>query len=189
LTAATPPGTWALGILAFVTLQRLGELALSRRNTRLLLARGAIEAAPEHYPLLVGLHTAWLAGLWYVALVHPIGAIDPALIALFFALQAVRLWVLWALGRRWTTRILVVPGESLIRRGPYRWLAHPNYCVVAGEIMVLPLAFGLVWYAIAFSLLNLILLWLRIGAENKALSGLPPPSSGEVSASSRTEGS
>ena len=169
ILTATLQGTWALGLLGFVTLQRLGELAVSRHNTRLLLARGAVEAAPGHYPLLVGLHAAWLAGLWYIALSQPIGSLDKSMVALFLLLQAMRLWVLATLGRRWTTRILVVPGETLIRRGPYRWLAHPNYCVVAGEIMVLPLAFGLVWYAIVFSLLNLVLLWVRIGAENKAL--------------------
>lgn len=163
------PKTLALCILALVTLQRLAELVISRRNTERLLERGAFEAAAGHYPLLVGLHSAWLAGLWYHVLVRPVVSIDWVLIVLFVALQGVRLWVLATLGRRWTTRIIVVPGEGLIKSGPYRYLAHPNYCVVVGEILILPLAFGLIWYAIVFSLLNLALLWLRIGAENKAL--------------------
>jgi methyltransferase len=161
--------TLALAILAFVTLQRLAELKIARRNTRLLVARGAVEAAPGHYPLIVGLHTAWLVGLWYLVLQHPVNSIDPWMIAIFVALQALRLWVLATLGRRWTTRILVVPGEPLVKSGPYRFFTHPNYCVVAGEILVLPLAFGLVWFAIVFSLLNAVLLWVRIAAENKAL--------------------
>jgi methyltransferase len=161
--------TLALVVLAFVTLQRLGELIVSRRNTARLLSRGAIEVAPGHYPLLVGLHAAWLGGLWYLVVARSLASPDPVLIAVFFILQGLRVWVLATLGSRWTTRVVVLPGERLVERGPYRYLAHPNYCVVAGEILVLPLAFGLVWYGVVFSLLNLALLWVRIGAENKAL--------------------
>lgn len=155
-------------VLAFVTLQRLGELFLSRRNTLRLLERGAIEVAPEHYPLIVALHTLWLAGLWYLALVHDLMP-DLLLLALFVVLQGLRVWVLMSLGPRWTTRIIVVPGERLVSHGPYRYLSHPNYWVVIGEILVLPLAFGLVWYAVLFSILNLAILWVRIRAESKAL--------------------
>jgi methyltransferase len=155
-------------VLAFVTLQRLGELFLARRNTARLLARGAIEVAPAHYPLIVTLHTLWLAGLWYAALEQSLTP-DLLLLAIFVVLQGLRVWVLMSLGPRWTTRILVVPGEQLIASGPYRYLSHPNYWVVIGEILVLPLAFGLVWYAALFSILNLAVLWVRIRAENKAL--------------------
>jgi methyltransferase len=161
--------TLALAVLAFVTLQRLGELIVARRNTARLLSRGAVEVAPGHYPLLVGLHAAWLGGLWYLVVARSLAVPDPILIAVFFVLQGLRVWVLATLGSRWTTRIVVLPGERLVDRGPYRYLAHPNYCVVAGEILVLPLAFGLVWYGVVFSVLNLALLWVRIGAENKAL--------------------
>ncbi|MGQ0583524.1 MAG: isoprenylcysteine carboxyl methyltransferase family protein [Reyranella sp.] len=155
-------------VLAFVTLQRLGELVLARRNTARLLENGAIEVAPEHYPLIVGLHTLWLGGLWVLALTRGLSP-DLLLLAIFVVLQGLRLWVLAALGPRWTTRIIVVPGEQLIASGPYRYLSHPNYWVVIGEILVLPLAFGLVWYAAFFSVLNLAVLWVRIRAENKAL--------------------
>jgi len=161
--------TLAFAVLAFVTLQRLGELIIARRNTARLLSQGAVEVAPGHYPLLVGLHTAWLLGLWYFVVARSLASPDPILITVFFALQGLRVWVLMTLGSRWTTRIIVLPGERLVDRGPYRWLSHPNYCVVAGEILVLPLAFGLVWYGVVFSVLNLALLWVRIGAENKAL--------------------
>ena len=161
--------TLALAVLAFVTLQRLGELIIARRNTARLLSRGAVEVAPGHYPLLVGLHTAWLGGLWYLVVARSLASPDPVLIAVFFILQGLRVWVLATLGSRWTTRIVVLPGERLVERGPYRYLAHPNYCVVAGEILVLPLAFGLLWYGVVFSVLNLALMWVRIGAENKAL--------------------
>lgn len=155
-------------VLAFVTLQRLGELLLARRNTTRLLERGAIEVAPGHYPLIVGLHTLWLGGLWVLALTRGLSP-DLLLLAIFIVLQGLRVWVLATLGPRWTTRILVVPGERLIASGPYRYLSHPNYWVVIGEILVLPLAFGLVWYAAVFSVLNLAVLWVRMRAENKAL--------------------
>jgi methyltransferase len=157
-------------VLMLVTLQRLAELLIARRNTARLLSRGGIEVAPRHYPLLVGLHAVWLAGLWYFVVSRPLVSVDVFPIALFISLQGLRVWVLVTLGQRWTTRIIVMPGEQLVARGPYRYLSHPNYCIVVGEILVLPLAFGLVWYGLAFSLLNFILLWVRIGAENKALS-------------------
>ncbi|MDP1839722.1 MAG: isoprenylcysteine carboxylmethyltransferase family protein [Reyranella sp.] len=155
-------------VLAFVTLQRLGELFLARRNTLRLLERGAVEVAPEHYKLIVALHTLWLAGLWVLALTQSLTP-DLLLLAIFIVLQGLRVWVLMSLGPRWTTRILVIPGEPLIASGPYRYLSHPNYWVVIGEILVLPLAFGLVWFAIVFSILNLAVLWVRTRAENKAL--------------------
>jgi methyltransferase len=161
--------TLALAVLALVTLQRLGELVIARRNTARLLERGAIEVAPRHYKLLVGLHAAWLIGLWYFVVSRSLASVDPILLAVFIVLQGLRVWVLAALGPRWTTRIIVVPGERLVERGPYRYLSHPNYCIVIGEILVLPLAYGLVWYGVVFSVLNLALLWVRIGAENRAL--------------------
>jgi len=155
-------------VLAFVTLQRLGELVIARRNTARLLENGAIEVAPDHYKLIVGLHTLWLAGLWYLALARGLTP-DLFLLAVFVVLQGLRVWVLATLGPRWTTRIIVVPGEQLIARGPYRYLSHPNYWIVIGEIIVLPLVFGLLWFGVIFSLLNLAVLWVRIRAENKAL--------------------
>ena len=161
--------TLALLVLTFVTLQRLGELVIARHNTAQLFSQGAIEVAPGHYPLLVGLHAAWLVGLWYFVVSRCPASVDPILLTLFIALQGLRVWVLATLGPRWTTRIIVVPGEQLVARGPYRYLSHPNYCIVVGEILVLPLVFGLVWYGVVFSVLNLALLWLRISAEDKAL--------------------
>ena len=158
--------TLASLVLGLITLQRLGELALARRNTAALKARGAVEAGAAHYPAIVALHAAWLAGLWLLA-----WDAEPNLfwLAAFVVLQALRVWVLATLGRRWTTRILVVPGAALVRHGSYRFLAHPNYVVVVGEIAVLPLAFGLYRYALAFSLLNAAVLAIRIRAENEAL--------------------
>lgn len=153
--------------LALVTLQRLSELVLARRNTRRLLARGAYEASPGHYPLIVALHAAWLLGLWLLGRDRPV---QLAWLAVFLALQAGRLWVLASLGGRWTTRIIVLPGAAPVRTGPYRWLRHPNYLVVAGEILTLPLALGLPVYGLAFSALNALVLAVRIRAEAAALA-------------------
>ena len=158
--------TFAILILGFVTLQRLGELVLARRNTARLLARGAHEEGAAHYPLIVALHAAWLAGLWYLALHLPVNV---AWLGVFIVLQVARVWVIATLGERCTTRIIVLPGAPLIASGPYRFVAHPNYCVVAAEILVLPLVFGLVWYGLFFSLLNGLVLWLRIRTEAAAL--------------------
>ena len=156
----------AIAVLAFVTAERLAELFLAGRNTVRLLGRGAKEYAPEHYPLIVALHAAWLGGLWLLAWNRPI--IWTWLI-LFAVLQLLRVWVLATLGDRWTTRIIVLPGAPLVKTGPYRFLNHPNYAVVVGEIAVLPLVFGLPWYALAFSILNGVVLFIRIRAENTAL--------------------
>ncbi|HUE78988.1 MAG TPA: isoprenylcysteine carboxylmethyltransferase family protein [Sphingomicrobium sp.] len=162
--------TWAaIAILAFVTLQRLVELRLANRNTRRLLAEGAVEHSPGHYPFIVGQHIMWLAALWWWA---PGRDINLILLALFALLQLGRVWVIATLGSRWTTRIIVQPGAPRLRSGLYRYLDHPNYAIVTAEIAVLPLVFGLVEIAVAFSLLNAIILWVRIRAENKALESL-----------------
>jgi methyltransferase len=155
-----------LVILALVTLQRLGELWLSNRNTRRLLAQGAHEAGAGHYPLIVAVHVLWLAALWWLAPGRPI---DGFWLALFVLIELMRIWVLASLGPRWTTRIIVLPQAPLVRRGPYRFVNHPNYVVVVGEVAVLPLVFGLWQVALVFSLLNAILLTIRIREENRAL--------------------
>ena len=153
-------------ILALVTVQRLGELWLSDRNTRRLLAEGGQEHGAGHYPLIVAVHALWLVALWWLA---PMRAVDGFWLAMFAILELARIWVLASLGRRWTTRIIAVPDAPLVRRGPYRFVNHPNYLVVIGEIAVLPLVFGLWKIALLFSFLNAIALAIRIRAENAAL--------------------
>jgi methyltransferase len=155
-------------ILALVTLQRLGELWLSNRNTRRLLASGAHEVGAAHYPLIVAVHVLWLGALWWLAPQRPI---DGFWLAIFVLLEVARIWVVATLGKRWTTRIIVLPGAPLVSRGPYRWVAHPNYLVVVGEIAALPLAFGLWQVALVFTVLNAAVLAVRIRAENRALRG------------------
>ncbi len=159
--------TATLVLLAFVTLERLAELVIARRNTRALLARGAYEVAPGHYPLIVVMHAAWLASLWGLGWANPI---SPFWLAVFLSLQAARIWVLATLGDRWTTRIIVLPGAPLVTSGPFKYVSHPNYLVVIGEIASLPLCLGLPLVAIVFSLANALILMIRIRAESSALS-------------------
>lgn len=168
-------------LLAFLAVQRLAELALAQWNTVRLRAAGGVEFGASHYPLMVALHALWLLGLWLVAHDRPV---DRVWLAVFVLLQLGRLWVIASLGRRWTTRVIVLPGAPPVARGPYRFMSHPNYLVVTLEIAVVPLALGLPVYAAVFSLLNAAMLACRIGAENRALAwaraaaaNRPPPTS------------
>ena len=159
--------TLAEVILGAVTLQRLAELVLARSNERKLRARGAVEIGAPHYPLIVALHASWLVSLWVFG--HD-NAVNTLALAGYLALQGLRAWVMTSLGGRWTTRIIVLPGETLVARGPYRYLSHPNYLVVVGEIALLPLTLNLPWIAAIFSALNAAVLALRISVENRALA-------------------
>jgi methyltransferase len=153
-------------ILGLVTLQRLCELVVSRRNTLRLLEQGGREYGKSHYPWIVAVHGFWLASLWALALSRPI---DGFWLAIFVLIEIARIWVLATLGARWTTRIIVLPQAPLVAAGPYRFVNHPNYWVVTGEIAVLPLAFELWQIAIVFTLLNAAVLAVRIREENLAL--------------------
>ena len=156
-------------VLSLVTLQRLGELVLARANTAKLLARGAREIAAGHYPMLVAMHTAWLISLWVWGLDQ---AVDLFALSIFIVLQGLRVWVIATLGSRWTTRIVVLPDQPLVASGPYRYLSHPNYVVVAAEIAVLPLALHLPLIAMVFTSLNAVVMVIRIRAEGRALATL-----------------
>jgi methyltransferase len=156
-------------LLGAVTAERLAELLWARHNIAVLLLRGAHEVAPGHYPLIVLLHALWLAGLWRFGWAQPLGL---GWLAIFLILQVLRVWILATLGPRWTTRIIVLPGAPLVANGPYRFLSHPNYFVVIGEIAMLPLCLGLPWFAAAFSIANVAILTIRIKAETAALVGL-----------------
>jgi methyltransferase len=155
-------------MLGLVLLQRATELALAAVNTRRLLALGAAEIDASAYPWFVVLHAGWLMSLF---LLVPADA-EPSwpLLGVYALLQLGRIWVIASLGRRWTTRIIVLPGAPLVRSGPYRWLRHPNYAIVTAEIALLPLAFGAIAIALLFSVGNLVLLARRIRIEDAALA-------------------
>ena len=160
--------SWAALIVGLVALERVIELFYAARNTRRLRARGALEFGAAHYPLIVALHLCWLIAI--IAAAPPHAAPNWPLIALYLLLQVGRAWVIVSLGAYWTTRIVSLPGAPLVQRGPYRFLRHPNYVVVAAEIAVLPLAFSEYAVALIFSALNLALLAWRIRVENTTLA-------------------
>ena len=159
-------------ILAAVLAQRLGELVYARANTRRLLAKGGTEFGAGHYPLFALLHSAWLVvqALWLIFM--SLENVIWPLVAVYGALQLFRAWILLSLGERWTTRVIVLPDEPLVRAGPYRFIRHPNYWLVCAEIAILPLIFGAWPLALAFSILNGALLFHRIRIENAALNQL-----------------
>ncbi len=165
--------TFVFAVFA-VAVQRLFELRLSRRNEQRLRARGAVEYGRGHYPAMAALHSLWLASTLVEGILR--GASSPSWwvvpAVLFLLAQPLRYWAISSLGDRWNTRILVVPGESLVRRGPYKYFAHPNYVVVVVEIFAFPMIFGAWVTAVVFSLANATLLFVRVREEERALSEL-----------------
>lgn len=157
---------WA--ILAAVVVQRLVEVAYASRNTAALVRAGAVEVGRGHYPAMVALHTAWLVTIAIGIARCP--ELHPAALVAYAALQPLRVWIMATLGRFWTTRVITIKDAPLVRRGPYRYLRHPNYVVVVGEVALLPLGFGQVATAVVFSAANLALLAWRIHVEQAALA-------------------
>ena len=161
-----------LGLLLAVACERLLELAISERHRRALVARGAREFGRDHYPAMVAVHTGLLvaAPLEVWLLDRPfVPALGWAMVALVAGTMALRYWVVATLGARWTTRVLVLPGEPRIRRGPYRWLRHPNYVAVVVEVAALPLVHTAWGTAIAASVANAAVLAVRVRVEDRAL--------------------
>lgn len=154
-------------VWSLLVLQRLEEVRRARRHTRQLLDQGAVEYAPHHYPIMVALHSFWFCA--WGAEVWATGArLNLAWLPLALAGQILRLWAQHTLGPRWTTRILIVPGESPVEGGPFRYLRHPNYLGVVLEILAFPMLFGAWRSALACSLGNGLLLGWRIGQEEAA---------------------
>ncbi len=159
-------------MVTLVAGQRLLELVLARRNERRARARGAVERGRGHYPFIVALHTLWLVCTLTEGLLRgpEVPVFWPVPLALFLLVQPLRYWALFSLGESWNTKILVVPGSNPVRRGPYRYLNHPNYVVVVVEILAFPLIFGAWVTALVFTVLNAAVLYVRIREENRALA-------------------
>lgn len=158
--------------MTLVAAQRLLELVLARRNERRARARGAVERGRGHYPFIVALHTLWLVSTLVEGILRgpELPVLWPVPLALFLLVQPLRYWALFSLGESWNTKILVVPGAKPVRRGPYRYLNHPNYVVVVVEILSFPLIFGAWVTALVFTVLNAAVLYVRIREENRALA-------------------
>lgn len=162
-----------LGVV-IVAFQRLVELRYSRRNERLLRAKGAVEYGRAHYPFMVAVHAAWLASTLVEGVLRGPGLPGywPIALGAFLLVQPLRYQAILSLGGNWNVRVLVVPRMEPVRRGPYRYLRHPNYVVVAVEVLAFPLIFGAWITALVFSALNAAFLFVRIRTENRALAEL-----------------
>ncbi len=157
-----------------MAVQRLMELRYSRRNERRLRAKGAVERGSGHYPAMVAIHALWLASTLAEGFLRGPDPPSwwPVPLALFLLVQPLRYWAIFSLGENWNVRVLFVPGREPVARGPYRYFPHPNYVVVAVEVLTLPLIFGAWTTALVFSALNALFLYVRIRAENRALKEL-----------------
>ena len=163
--------------VVLITLQRVLELLLSRRHERALMVKGAYERGAGHYPVVVGLHVGWLVSMLLEGWVRGVelSILWPFWLALFVGGQALRYWAILSIGERWTTRVVILPGVPLVKRGPYKHVQHPNYLAVTLEIFSAPLVFGASFTALAFTLLNVGVLLLRIRTETRALREVDRP--------------
>lgn len=170
-------------LVALVGLERIAELVVSTRNAAWSMERGGVETGQGHYPFMVVLHTGLLVGALVEAWVRRPDV--PSLLAwsmlgLVIASQALRWWCISTLGRRWNTRVIIVPGLAPVSGGPYAFFTHPNYVAVVVEGFALPLVHGGWITALVFTVLNAGLLTVRIRAEDAALATLPRPSATSV---------
>jgi methyltransferase len=167
---------WTL--LSVVACERVAELVVSARHANALLRRGGVEYGFGHFPVMIALHVALIAGCVVEPLVGHrtfIPALGWTMLAVTVAANALRWWCIATLGERWTARVIVLPGAPLVRSGPYRWFAHPNYVAVIVEGAALPLT-GSAWItACAFTVLNAALLTVRIRCETGALAEAAAP--------------
>jgi methyltransferase len=162
-------------LIAVVAVERLAELVVSQRNRAWSRKRGGIEVGAGHYPVMVVLHTALLAGclVEVIALHRPfIPAVGWPMLVVVLAAQALRWWCITTLGHQWNTRVIVIPGAARITAGPYRLIPHPNYVAVVAEGIALPLAHSAWITAVVFTVLNAVLLRTRIKVENDELANL-----------------
>lgn len=159
-------------IISIVIIQRLIELFVAKRNEKWMLSQGAFEAGAAHYPVMVAMHITFFASLLIEVTVfdRPLSPIWLLFLIVFILAQAFRVWCLYSLGKFWNTKIIILPGANVIQKGPYRFIRHPNYVVVAIELLVLPLLFSAYFTAVIFTLLNIGMLSIRIPVEEKALN-------------------
>jgi methyltransferase len=159
-----------IAFLGLVGAERVAELLLSRRNTRIALSRGGVESGAAHFRWMTLLHALFLPACALEATQRPFpGAVGWTALALVLCAQALRWWAIASLGWRWNVRVIVTPGEPPVRRGPYLWIRHPNYVAVAIEMLCIPLVHGAWICAVIFSLLNALVLKVRIRDEERAL--------------------
>ncbi|WP_079530085.1 isoprenylcysteine carboxyl methyltransferase family protein [Halobacillus hunanensis] len=158
-------------LFGLIVLQRLAELVIARSNKAWMLKRGGVEFESGHYPLFIGLHTLFFLAILveWLAVDYEISWLFPIAFISFLILQLLRVWCITSLGKRWNTRIIVIPKEQLVSRGPYKYVKHPNYVVVFLELFFIPLMFHAYLTALIFPILHLFVLAIRIPAEERVL--------------------
>ncbi|MFD1336294.1 isoprenylcysteine carboxyl methyltransferase family protein [Oceanobacillus iheyensis] len=161
-------------LFVFIILQRLIELIIASKNERWMLAKGGIEIEPQQHKWFIMVH-----GLFFISIIVELILSNPSIpelfilwFSLFIATQFVRIWSITSLGKYWNTKIIILPGSTLVKRGPYKYVKHPNYIIVGIELFVIPMMFGAYWTAVIFPFFHLILMSIRIPAEEKALTSL-----------------
>ncbi len=161
-------------LFSLVVAQRLFELILAKKHERIMKEAGGFEAGTEHYKWLVALHIGFFLSLFIEVLVKgsELIAFSVLPLVLFLITQGLRIWTIASLGNHWNTKIIILPGADLVKKGPYKWLKHPNYLIVAVEIVVFPLIFHAIFTAVLFTLLNSAMMFVRIPAEEAALQSV-----------------
>jgi methyltransferase len=153
--------------ILFVITQRLSELYIARNNEKWLRSQGAVEYGKNHYPYIVALHTLFIISIIAEYILRPGLSMDYVFLLLFILLLAFKFWALSSLGKYWNTKIFRVPGSGPVKKGPYKLFKHPNYFIVICEIVIIPMVFHLYYTAVIFTVLNAIMLTVRIRVENK----------------------
>lgn len=165
---------WFLVFWCFLVIQRLAEVRIAKRNEGILRSKGAVEAGKDHYKWMVMMHVSFFVFLFLEVMMLETGSPFWWMVpfVLFLAAQVVRLWAIMSLGVYWNTKIILLPGAKVVAKGPYRFIRHPNYLVVSIELLVIPLIFGAYFTSILFTVLNILMLRVRIAEEEKALINL-----------------
>jgi methyltransferase len=155
--------------LLFIVLLRFGELLHSKKNEKWLIAQGAVEYGHNHYPIIIALHVLFIFSLVIEYCLSPSAVLNPYFLFLYLVLIAIKVWVIFSLGKFWNTKIYRIQKYPLIKSGLYKYFSHPNYLIVSGEIAIIPLTFQLYYTACLFTVLNAIMLYVRIKVENRVL--------------------
>lgn len=153
--------------ISFFTIQRITELIVAKRNEKWLRTQGAMEYGQKHYPYIVALHTFFIAAMIVEYFLRPDSKLDPSFLSLYILLVLVKIWVIASLGKYWNTKILKIPNSASIRKGLYKYFRHPNYFIVACEFIIVPFVFHLFYTAFIFTILNGIILSMRIREEDR----------------------
>lgn len=160
-----------IAVTLFVICQRIVELFIARRNEQILRSQGAFEVGQKHYPFMIAMHVSFFISLIMEVILfnRSISKLFPFLLLFFFLVQFLRIWCIVSLGKFWNTKIIILPGANVLKKGPYVFMRHPNYFVVSMEFLLIPLMFQAYFTAFTFTFLNIIMLSIRIPLEEKAL--------------------